>query len=179
MLEAAEIEVCGAEGEEVVVDEEDFCVEHSGLVEEDFDACEEAFFDVALGGVGGEGGVGVAREHYADVDAGEGGALEGFEEGVAREEIGGLEPYAALGAGDGFEEKERSVAPAVGWAGGDDLHHDVGGGVGEVLGDGGDGVGEESVAHELPVDGEVVLQGGDGGAGESYGGVAPMAEASA
>ena len=91
VLEAAEIEVCRAGRDEVVVDDHRLGVEHSRVVEIDLDAGLEALRDVRERGVLQHPRVAAARNHDAHVYLGQRSGLQGVPQGVRREEVRGLD----------------------------------------------------------------------------------------
>ena len=100
VFEGAEVEVGGTDGDEFVVDDNEFGMEHTGVVEIDFDTGSETFGDVRGRCEVEEGGVGFGRDKDADVDLSERGRDKDLKEGIGWEEVGSLDINALAGAAD-------------------------------------------------------------------------------
>ena len=172
VFETAEVDVRGAHGAEQVVADQELAVQEAGAVEVDLDAGAQHVGHVGAGGQVDQARVALLGQHQADVDAGQGGRLQGAEDAVGGQEVGRLEEEVAAGGADGQGHGLHDGAPVAHGVAGGHLHEAVahGGQGGEV-----DGRGEQGAVDEEPVAQEGGLQSVDGLALDAQVGVAPAA----
>ncbi len=121
VVEAAEIEVCGAYADEFVVDEQGLGMKHACFVEIYLYSCTQTFRNIRCRGIGEHHGIAAARYHYPYVDVCERRCLKCFQERFGRQEIGRLYVYPAGGTGDGFVEGKGDIGPLGCRTGGEQL----------------------------------------------------------
>ena len=122
VLEAAEVHVGRADDGQSVVDEQQLRVEEARLVEVDLRPGLEHVVEEGVGRQVDHPRVGAGREEQPHVDAGQRGGLERRVEHVGGEEVGGFNPDAPAGVGDGVAVGLEQRAPLAEGAAGEHLH---------------------------------------------------------